>query len=106
MCIEIFCCFYQEASWNSTIKKFADDIDGKLDRLELDPLKEWLESRLKALNDKLRRQQAQVEWTEDDAAGIRKYADETISINLYSNTPAALLYITNVFLFFSFFLSF
>lgn len=61
-----------EASWNSTIKKFADDIDGKLDRLELDPLKEWLESRLKALNDKLRRQQAQVEWTEDDAAGIRK----------------------------------
>lgn len=61
-----------EESWNSTIKKFADDIDGKLDRLELDPLKEWLESRLKALNDKLRRQQAQVEWTEDDAAGIRK----------------------------------
>ncbi|XP_048760461.2 uncharacterized protein LOC125669761 isoform X2 [Ostrea edulis] len=61
-----------EESWNSAIKKFADDLDGKLDRLELDPLKEWLESRLKALNDKLRRQQTQVEWTEDDAAGIRK----------------------------------
>ncbi|KAK3090824.1 hypothetical protein FSP39_014944 [Pinctada imbricata] len=61
-----------EESWKNTIKKFAEDIDGKLDRLELDPLKEWLESRLKALNDKLRKQQAQVEWTEDDAAGIRK----------------------------------
>lgn len=71
-----FC--FQEESWNSAIKKFADDLDGKLDRLELDPLKEWLESRLKALNDKLRRQQTQVEWTEDDAAGIRKYAITTI----------------------------
>ena len=49
-----------------------EDIDGKLDRLELDPLKEWLEARLKALNDKLRKMNVQTEWSEDDAAGIRK----------------------------------
>jgi len=50
-----------------------EDLDGKLDRLELNPLKEWMEARLKALNDKLKKyQQNNVEYSEDDAAGIRK----------------------------------
>lgn len=62
-----------EEAWNHQCKRFTDDIEGKLDRLELDPLKEWLESRLKALNEKLKKQnQAPVEWSEDDAAGIRR----------------------------------
>ncbi|XP_076074678.1 uncharacterized protein LOC143045794 isoform X7 [Mytilus galloprovincialis] len=62
-----------EEAWNHQCKVFTDDIDSKLDRLELDPLKEWLESRLKALNEKLKKQnQAPVEWSEDDAAGIRR----------------------------------
>lgn len=62
-----------EEAWNHQCKRFADDIEGKLDRLELDPLKEWLESRLRALNEKLKKQnQAPVEWTDDDAAGIRR----------------------------------
>lgn len=64
----------QEEAWNHQCKVFTDDIDSKLDRLELDPLKEWLESRLKALNEKLKKQnQAPVEWSEDDAAGIRRF---------------------------------
>ncbi|XP_021348670.1 glutamine-rich protein 2-like isoform X2 [Mizuhopecten yessoensis] len=61
-----------EDNFNTTCHKINEDIDGKLDRLELDPLKEWLESRLKALNDKLKRTQVSTEWGEDDAAGIRK----------------------------------
>ncbi|XP_071129013.1 glutamine-rich protein 2-like isoform X9 [Mytilus edulis] len=62
-----------EEAWNHQCKVFTEDIDSKLDRLELDPLKEWLESRLKALNEKLKKQnQAPVEWSEDDAAGIRR----------------------------------
>ncbi|KAJ8317816.1 hypothetical protein KUTeg_004630 [Tegillarca granosa] len=62
-----------EDNMKTSYKQLNDDLDGKLDRLELDPLKEWLESKLKALNDKLKRHQLQsVEWTEDDAAGIRK----------------------------------
>jgi len=41
--------------------------------LELDPLKEWLLSRLNTLNDKLKKEnQAPVEWVDDDAAGIRR----------------------------------
>jgi hypothetical protein len=42
--------------------------------LELDQaLKEWLLSRLKVLNDELKKQnQASVEWVDDDAAGIRR----------------------------------
>ena len=56
--------------------QLTNDIDGKLDRLELDAIKDFLESRLKALNSKL--QKAQTTTTvyetsvEDDAAGIRK----------------------------------
>jgi len=39
----------------------------------LDPLKEWLLSKLNALNDKLKKHnQAPVEWVDDDAAGIRR----------------------------------
>lgn len=61
-----------EEDWKSAYGKLAEDVDGKLDRLELDPLKEWLENRLKALNEKLKKYQAQMDWGEDDAAGIRK----------------------------------
>lgn len=61
-----------DEDWKKAYSKLTEDIDGKLDRLELDPLKEWLEARLKALNDKLKKYQTNMEWTEDDAAGIRK----------------------------------
>ena len=67
---------FQEADWKTAYGKLTEDIDGKLDRLELDPLKEWLEQRLKALNDKLKKYQTQMDWSEDDAAGIRKYVDD------------------------------
>ena len=62
----------QDEDWKEAYSKLTEDIDGKLDRLELDPLKEWLESRLKALNEKLKKYQANMDWSEDDAAGIRK----------------------------------
>lgn len=61
-----------DEEWKKAYGKLTEDIDGKLDRLELDPLKEWLEGKLKALNDKIKKYQTSVEWTEDDAAGIRK----------------------------------
>ena len=47
---------FQEEAWNQQCKIFSDDIDRKLDRLELKPLKEWLLRKLKALNDKLKKQ--------------------------------------------------
>ncbi|KAK3593627.1 hypothetical protein CHS0354_025520 [Potamilus streckersoni] len=61
-----------ESDWKQNFNKLMSDIDGKLDRLELDPLKEWLEAQLKSLNEKIKRYQNTVEWGEDDAAGIRK----------------------------------
>lgn len=60
-----------DEDWKTAYSKLTEDIDGKLDRLELDPLKEWLEARLKALNDKLKKYQ-KMDWGDDDAAGIRK----------------------------------
>ena len=64
---------FQEETWKQQCEVDSNDIDGKLDRSELDPLKEWLLSKLNALNDKLKKQnQAPVEWVDDDAAGIRR----------------------------------
>ena len=65
---------FQKEAWDQQCKIFSDDIDRKLDCLELDQaLKEWLLSRLKVLNDELKKQnQASVEWVDDDAAGIRR----------------------------------
>jgi hypothetical protein len=48
--------FFQDEAWNQRCKVFSDDIDRKLDRLELKSLKEWLLRRLKALNDQLNEQ--------------------------------------------------
>ncbi|KAL4240996.1 Glutamine-rich protein 2 [Mactra antiquata] len=61
-----------DEDWKNAYSKLTEELDGKLDRLELDPLKEWLEARLKALNDKLKKYQTRVDFSEDDAAGIRK----------------------------------
>ena len=47
---------FQEEAWNHQCKVFSDDIDRKLDHLGFNPLKEWLLRRLKALNDKLKKQ--------------------------------------------------
>ncbi|KAK7506515.1 hypothetical protein BaRGS_00001990 [Batillaria attramentaria] len=59
-----------DAEWKSMLAKLANDLDGKLDRLELTPLKEWLEAKLKALSKKI--QDGQLNWTEDEAAGLRR----------------------------------
>ena len=68
------CMCLQDESWKKSYAKLAEDIDGKLDRLELDPLKEWMEARLKALNEKLKKYQVNMDvGAEDDAAGIRRY---------------------------------
>ena len=59
---------FQDEAWNQQCKIFSDDIDRKLDRLELKSLKEsllsrlkslleeWLLRRLKALSDQLNEQ--------------------------------------------------
>jgi hypothetical protein len=47
---------YKNKFGNQRCKVFSDDIDRKLDRLELKSLKKWLLRRLKALNDQLNEQ--------------------------------------------------
>jgi hypothetical protein len=58
---------FQEDNWNEQCQIFSDNINEKLDREELEPLKE-------ALGDKLKKEnQAPVEWVDDDnEAGIRR----------------------------------
>ncbi|KAK6168854.1 hypothetical protein SNE40_020026 [Patella caerulea] len=59
-----------ESSMNNLLHQLTEDVDGKLDRLEMDPLKGWMESRLKELNQKIAK--SQPGWSDDDAAGLRK----------------------------------
>ncbi|XP_064602081.1 uncharacterized protein LOC135468010 isoform X1 [Liolophura sinensis] len=55
--------------WKDAITKLTSELESKLDRMELKSLKEWLESRLKALNQKIKQSST---WEDDDAAGLRK----------------------------------
>ena len=48
--------YFQEEAWNQQCKVFSDDIEGKLDHLGFNHLKKWLLRRLKALNDKIKKQ--------------------------------------------------
>lgn len=54
------------------LKMLGADLDGKLDRLEMDALKDWLEKRLKALAAKIKSGPANIDLNEDDAAGLRR----------------------------------
>lgn len=56
--------------WKDMLAKLAADLEGKLDRLELQPLKDWLEAKLKALQRRI--QDGQLHWNEDEAAGLRR----------------------------------
>ena len=56
------------------LAKLTNDLDGKLDRLELNPLKDWLEKKLKALSKKI--QDGNLSWNDEEAAGLKKYVCE------------------------------
>ncbi|XP_076448844.1 uncharacterized protein LOC143285432 isoform X4 [Babylonia areolata] len=56
--------------WKNMLAKLMNDLDGKLDRMELNPLKDWLEQKLKALSKKI--QDGNLQWSDDEAAGLKK----------------------------------
>ncbi|XP_074647627.1 uncharacterized protein LOC141903415 isoform X2 [Tubulanus polymorphus] len=60
-----------DEEWKQAIAELSKEIDNKIDRLELDALKDYLESRLKALNNKIKGMNM-TDMNDDDAAGIRK----------------------------------
>ncbi|CAB1342110.1 unnamed protein product [Coregonus sp. 'balchen'] len=59
----------QEQDWHKIIDKISTEMECKLDRIELDPVKKQLEDRWKSIRKQL---QAQPAPKEDDAAGIRR----------------------------------
>uniref|UniRef100_K7F3F6 DUF4795 domain-containing protein n=1 Tax=Pelodiscus sinensis TaxID=13735 RepID=K7F3F6_PELSI len=60
----------QEQDWHKVLDKISVEMDSKLDRLELDPFRQQLEERWKAIRKQLKERSPQYEA--DDAAGIRK----------------------------------
>ncbi|XP_039766965.1 glutamine-rich protein 2 isoform X2 [Ornithorhynchus anatinus] len=60
----------QEQDWHKVLEQLLLEMDNKLDRLELDPLKQQLEQRWRALRKQLKEHPP--EFTADDAAGIRR----------------------------------
>ncbi|XP_038067167.1 glutamine-rich protein 2-like isoform X4 [Patiria miniata] len=59
------------SAWQEAVSEMKLDIDNKLDRMELDPLKSYLDNRIKSVGAKLVRK-VEVDTTQDDAAGFRK----------------------------------
>ncbi|KAM6957125.1 uncharacterized protein FYW47_011227 [Aplochiton taeniatus] len=59
----------QEQDWHNVIEKISTEMECKLNRIELDPLKKQLEDRWSNIRKKL---QAQPAPEQDDAAGFRK----------------------------------
>ncbi|XP_048870467.1 glutamine-rich protein 2-like isoform X3 [Brienomyrus brachyistius] len=59
----------QEQDWQNVVEKISAEMESKLNRIELDPLKAQLEERWKAIRTQL---QAQPMLELDDAAGFRK----------------------------------
>ncbi|XP_076803838.1 uncharacterized protein LOC143447533 isoform X2 [Clavelina lepadiformis] len=63
----------QESEWQKALKKLSGEVDGKLDRMELEALKQHLENRLKAMRKLLEQRPVKEGFAEgDDAAGFRK----------------------------------
>ena len=56
-------------AWDSAVSSLKLDIDNKLDRMELDPLKSYLDNRIKAVSSKYVKKEVE---TGEDAAGFRK----------------------------------
>ncbi|XP_035392364.1 uncharacterized protein C16orf96 homolog isoform X2 [Electrophorus electricus] len=58
-----------EQDWHKVIEKISKEMESKLNRIELDPLKKQLEDRWRSINKQLQTQPAPVH---DDAAGFRR----------------------------------
>ncbi|XP_039596243.1 glutamine-rich protein 2 isoform X1 [Polypterus senegalus] len=60
----------QEQDWQKVVEKISNEMECKLNRIELEPVKRQLEERWNAIRKKL--QETTVPYNSDDAAGIRK----------------------------------
>uniref|UniRef100_A0A2C9KM71 DUF4795 domain-containing protein n=1 Tax=Biomphalaria glabrata TaxID=6526 RepID=A0A2C9KM71_BIOGL len=61
----------KEGDWKSALAKAMEELDGKLDRRELNNLRNWLEHQLKALNNKIKTLGSG--WQlDDEAAGMKR----------------------------------
>ncbi|KAM5272744.1 glutamine-rich protein 2 [Ctenodactylus gundi] len=60
----------QEQDWQKMLDKLLAEMDSKLDRLELDPVKQMLEDRWKSLRQQLRERSPR--YQSDEAAALRK----------------------------------
>ncbi|XP_041473413.1 glutamine-rich protein 2-like isoform X5 [Lytechinus variegatus] len=58
-----------KTAWDSAVGELKLDIDNKLDRMELDPLKSYLDNRIKSVSSKYVKKEVE---TGEDAAGFRK----------------------------------
>nr|XP_054762613.1 glutamine-rich protein 2-like isoform X3 [Lytechinus pictus] len=56
-------------AWDSAVGELKLDIDNKLDRMELDPLKSYLDNRIKSVSSKYVKKEVE---TGEDAAGFRR----------------------------------
>ncbi|ESO84975.1 hypothetical protein LOTGIDRAFT_168234 [Lottia gigantea] len=85
-----------ETEMQNIFHQLTEDVDGKIDKMEMDPLKGWVDSRIRELNKKIAK--SQPGWTDDDAAGLRKQLIQRFqclscdkTIHMTSKNPVASL---------------
>ena len=78
----------QEGDWKAALAKAMEELDGKLDRMELTGLKDWLEKQLKAMNSKIKSLGGQGNLLDEEAAGMKKLV--CLSTYLYNCLPTCL----------------
>ncbi|GFO12477.1 glutamine-rich protein 2, partial [Plakobranchus ocellatus] len=61
----------QDGDWKSALAKAMEELDGKLDRREMNNLRDWLEKQLKALNSKIKAMGPGFS-IDEEAAGMKK----------------------------------
>lgn len=78
----------QQSAWQQAVGEIKVDVENKLDRMELDPLKAYLDKRIKAANAKVVRKEPELV---EDAAGFRKW----VKLEICAQLLLLLLFIHN-----------
>ncbi len=85
--LHFYLVYLQKDAWETAVSDLKLGIDNKLDRMELDPLKAYLDKRIKAVDAKVIKHDIELP---EDAAGFRRYTLNNLKV--LKETPTYLHY--------------
>lgn len=79
------CVFVQESDFRNLLDEYTRNLEGKLERGELDALRRWIETKLKQLQKLVSSGRATLSNVTDEAAGLRKCVCRAICLTPHSS---------------------